>query len=132
TEIGVLAGAEEGAAPGGGPAEQAPAGAPPRANEATAVGAAQPSRQQEEGGAREPAMSGRVPVGASAPRAGGSDGAAVAAPEPRTLSPAVRKLMRENDVSPTELARVAGSGIAGRVTRDDLIDYLQHRHAAPA
>src|SRR5207249_8902696 len=31
-----------------------------------------------------------------------------------------------------EIGRIHGSGIAGRVTRDDLLDYLEHRGAAPA
>ena len=50
----------------------------------------------------------------------------------RNLSPAVRKLMREHNLDVTELSRVRGSGIAGRVTRDDLMDYLKGRTGAPA
>ncbi|MGH7741843.1 MAG: dihydrolipoamide acetyltransferase family protein, partial [Candidatus Eiseniibacteriota bacterium] len=50
----------------------------------------------------------------------------------RNLSPAVRRLMREQNVSAEELAQLHGSGIAGRVTRDDLLDYLQSRMARPA
>src|SRR5206468_8442573 len=45
---------------------------------------------------------------------------------------AVRKIMREQNVSMAELAAIAGSGLAGRVTRDDLLDYLKRRGAAPA
>ena len=53
--------------------------------------------------------------------------------EGRNLSPAVRKIMREQNVSMAELGAIAGSGIAGRVTRDDLLDYLRRRGtAAPA
>src|SRR5262245_2843905 len=47
--------------------------------------------------------------------------------EGRNLSPAVRKIMREQSVSMAELAAIAGSGVAGRVTRDDLLDYLKRR-----
>ena len=50
----------------------------------------------------------------------------------RNLSPAVRKLMRENNLDVVELSQVRGSGIAGRVTRDDLMDYLKSRTGAPA
>jgi pyruvate/2-oxoglutarate dehydrogenase complex dihydrolipoamide acyltransferase (E2) component len=52
----------------------------------------------------------------------------------RNLSPAVRRLMREHNLEFGELTRVHGSGIAGRVTRDDLLDYLKSRSpgAAPA
>ena len=50
--------------------------------------------------------------------------------EGRNLSPAVRKIMREQNVSMAELGAIAGSGVAGRVTRDDLLDYLQRRGTA--
>src|SRR5262249_60487778 len=52
--------------------------------------------------------------------------------EDRRLSPAVRKIMREHGVGADELSRIAGSGLAGRVTRDDLLDYLAHRGAPAA
>jgi pyruvate/2-oxoglutarate dehydrogenase complex dihydrolipoamide acyltransferase (E2) component len=53
-------------------------------------------------------------------------------PGDRNLSPAVRKIMREQNVSLNELTAISGSGIAGRVTRDDLLDYLKRRTSAPA
>jgi pyruvate dehydrogenase E2 component (dihydrolipoamide acetyltransferase) len=52
--------------------------------------------------------------------------------EGRNLSPAVRKIMREQGVTMNELSAIAGSGVAGRITRDDLLDYLKRRGAAPA
>ena len=52
--------------------------------------------------------------------------------EARNLSPAVRKIMREQGVGPDELSVIRGSGIAGRVTRDDLLGYLAQRGARPA
>jgi pyruvate/2-oxoglutarate dehydrogenase complex dihydrolipoamide acyltransferase (E2) component len=48
------------------------------------------------------------------------------------VSPAVRKIMREQSVSLSEVAAIPGSGISGRVTRDDLLDYLKSRAASPA
>jgi pyruvate/2-oxoglutarate dehydrogenase complex dihydrolipoamide acyltransferase (E2) component len=52
------------------------------------------------------------------------------------LSPAVRKLMREHDVAMPEIAAIRGTGLAGRVSRDDLLGYLKGRAtpsaAAPA
>jgi len=66
---------------------------------------------------------------AQAPMSGGNGAASV---EERNLSPAVRKLIREHGVQLAELSRIRGSGIAGRVTRDDLLEYLQSRSAAPA
>jgi pyruvate/2-oxoglutarate dehydrogenase complex dihydrolipoamide acyltransferase (E2) component len=43
----------------------------------------------------------------------------------------VRKIMREQNVGPAEIGTIRGSGIAGRVTRDDLLDYLSRRGDAP-
>ena len=54
----------------------------------------------------------------SSPRVGG----------PR-LSPAVRRLAREHSV---DLARVQGTGMGGRITRDDVLRYLAEPQPAPA
>src|SRR5271170_4002233 len=43
-------------------------------------------------------------------------------------SPLVRKLAREHNV---ELAKVSGSGTGGRVTKQDVLDFVEHRAAAP-
>jgi 2-oxoglutarate dehydrogenase E2 component (dihydrolipoamide succinyltransferase) len=75
------------------------------------------------GGARPAAP---VPVAASY---GGNGEMQVAE---RNLSPAVRKIMREQGVGMEELGAIRGSGIAGRVTRDDLLGYLSQRVARPA
>jgi 2-oxoglutarate dehydrogenase E2 component (dihydrolipoamide succinyltransferase) len=114
TEIGVLTGEGESAgisAPV--PATPRPASAPTAPQRAPArVGAAAPSS---------------APTLVAPPPAGdGGDGARL------NLSPAVRALMRENNVSLAEVAQIRGSGTAGRVTRDDLIDYLKQRMARPA
>lgn len=44
-------------------------------------------------------------------------------------TPLVRKIAAEHDVN---LADVAGSGIAGRVTRDDILAHIETRATAPA
>jgi len=43
-------------------------------------------------------------------------------------SPLVRKLAREQNV---DLAKVSGSGTGGRVTKQDVLDFVEHRTAAP-
>src|SRR5208337_4994585 len=43
-------------------------------------------------------------------------------------SPLVRKLAREHNV---DLARVNGTGTGGRVTKQDILDFVEHRTAAP-
>ena len=47
----------------------------------------------------------------------------------RRLSPAVRRLAREHDV---DLSLIAGTGMGGRITRDDVLNYLETRSTAPA
>jgi 2-oxoglutarate dehydrogenase E2 component (dihydrolipoamide succinyltransferase) len=43
-------------------------------------------------------------------------------------SPLVRKLAREHSV---DLARVTGTGTGGRVTKQDVLDFIEHRTTAP-
>ena len=96
-----LAGADAETAATSGPAAAPAATAAPPAEEAAAV-AAQPSPNA---------------VGARAP--GG--------PRQR-LSPVVRRLAEEHGIDP---AQIAGSGEGGRVTRDDVLAFLEKREAAP-
>ena len=104
----VLVGTEIGQISGAGEAASAPAAAP-ASPVATATAVAAPSAH--------------APNGSTQPTESG---------EGRNLSPAVRKIMREQNVGMAELAAIAGSGVDARVTRDDLLDYLKRRTSAPA
>src|SRR5262245_43744997 len=122
TEIATLAGAEEPATAAAPAAAPAPSAAPSR----PAAPAPTPTRAP---------ASAPPPVAPSlAPAMGGGNGHGDGAglEEQRRLSPAVRKIMREQNVSLSEVAAISGSGVSGRVTRDDLLDYLQSRTASPA
>jgi pyruvate dehydrogenase E2 component (dihydrolipoamide acetyltransferase) len=44
-------------------------------------------------------------------------------------SPLVRKLAREHNI---DLAQVQGTGTGGRVTKQDVLDFVEHRTSAPA
>jgi pyruvate dehydrogenase E2 component (dihydrolipoamide acetyltransferase) len=44
-------------------------------------------------------------------------------------SPLVRKIAKENNV---DISRIEGSGVSGRVTKNDILDYLRVGTAAPA
>ncbi len=50
----------------------------------------------------------------------------------RAYSPLVRSLASKHGLSPVELAAITGTGSNGRVTKDDVMLYLQHRGQAPA
>ncbi len=76
---------------------------------------------------------------AAASGAGAAPASAPAASEPAgdsaragNLSPAVRRLMREHNVAMSEIAAIRGTGLAGRVSRDDLLEYLKGRTTPPA
>jgi len=128
TEIGTLAAAGEAVTAGAAPAKAA-AGATASAASASAPAAPAPTPV-----ASAPAVTAappRVAAPPPAPAYSGGNGASQGVTE-RNLSPAVRRLMREQNVSADELAAIHGSGIAGRVTRDDLIEYLQSRTTRPA
>lgn len=131
TEIGVLSGAGEStgdadSGSGGGKEKEA---AP---KEPVAKGERKDAGQEDGGREEQPARQAERAPTATQDR-GGSDshGNGVAA-EPRNLSPAVRKIMRERNVAADEVASISGSGVAGRVTRDDLLEYLKQRGSAPA
>ena len=61
----------------------------------------------------------RLPGG---PDTGGSDGA------PKRASPFVRSLARKYGIN---LAQVSGSGLGGRVTKDDILAFIEQRGAQP-
>jgi len=113
------------------------------------VGAAAPAATPAAPAPATPARLSEPAMAAAAPRATTPAVAAPAAPPPRlaghgnggngpdlgetrNLSPAVRKIMREQNVSGQEIATIPGSGVAGRVTPDDLLDYLKQRVTRPA
>jgi 2-oxoglutarate dehydrogenase E2 component (dihydrolipoamide succinyltransferase) len=52
--------------------------------------------------------------------------------EARFYSPLVLNIAREEKISMTELENLAGTGANGRVTKQDILAYVQHRSAAPA
>lgn len=116
------------------PKAEAPAKAEPAtaAAPAAAPAASAPTKSAESTRASAPASSG-------AP----SSRPAVAAPAgppaeiPRRsgdafFSPLVRSIAREEGVSLEELESIAGSGRGGRVTKDDLLGYVQGRGSRPA
>ncbi len=48
------------------------------------------------------------------------------------LSPVVRKLAEEHGLPLSEIAQIQGSGTGGRVTKEDVLKYVETRRAAPA
>jgi len=107
------------------PAEEKPA--EKKAEEKPAAKAEQPVEEEaEEPPAEQPARERRPAPAAAAPR-----GEAVIPDDMRT-SPAVRKLAREHRL---DLTAIEGSGREGRVTRDDVLAWLEsapEAGAAPA
>jgi 2-oxoglutarate dehydrogenase complex dihydrolipoamide succinyltransferase (E2) component len=69
-----------------------------------------------------------APSVAQAPRPAGAAGAVATAEIPpsdgQRLSPAVRKLAKEHDLDP---AQIRGSGLGGRVTREDVLSFIEAR-----
>ncbi len=115
--------------------EQAPAAtAEAGASGAGAGGGGATTVAEEEAPAEEPAAGGR-----EAPAAETREAAPGAGEEPEVMSreerlrkkstPLVRKIAAEHDV---EIEAVEGTGLAGRVTRDDIMAYIEEREEAPA
>ena len=72
-----------------------------------------------------------APVPAPAPAAPPTTDGRSAGERPR-LSPVVQKLASEHNVSLDEAARIPGTGVGGRVTKQDILKYIDTRGAAPA
>ena len=101
------------AAPGeaaGAPVQETAAVETPQAEPAAAVPAAQPPRDAPE---------------ETAPAGGPAD----QGPRSQILSPLVRRLAQENEV---DLSQVRGTGTGGRITKNDVLAYVQARPSAPA
>jgi len=64
------------------------------------------------------------PVAAAAPIAAKSS-ALPSKSAGNRLSPAVRRLLKEHSLDVAELSNIAGTGRDGKVTRDDVLDYVQ-------
>jgi len=88
---------------------------------ATATATATPAPAQAEAPPQPAATRASAPAEAAAPPADATDG------ERARLSPAVRKLAAEHGIDPTTLR---GSGMGGRVTRDDVLGALAEGTAA--
>jgi pyruvate/2-oxoglutarate dehydrogenase complex dihydrolipoamide acyltransferase (E2) component len=137
TEIAVLASGAEAGRPAAAPAATSAAATAAPAKPAPAPVTAPAPRPAEPALASASAAPARPAVAASsAPEPGGmgvehGNGGASGG-DTRNLSPAVRKIMREQNVSLQEVATIRGSGVASRVTRDDLLDYLKQRTSRPA
>lgn len=56
----------------------------------------------------------------------------VASSEDRFYSPLVKSIAAKEGISQAELDAIPGTGKNGRVTKNDMLDYLQNRSAAPA
>ena len=129
--------AAAGAASGAGAGSSSNAGADAGAARAAAATPASPQSRTPQGDAPLGAVAAGPRASASAPAFGGAPSGRPAggvatnnvAPhdDGQRLSPAVRKLVKENDV---DVAQIRGSGMGGRVTREDVLTYLEARKVA--
>src|SRR5690349_20326591 len=92
----------------------------PVGNSAAAAPQAAPQQQQQQ------AKAGAASAPAPPTNSRGSTGTAVAAPpsggEDQRVSPAVRKLLKEHSL---DVSRIRGSGMGGRVTREDVLNHIE-------
>jgi 2-oxoglutarate dehydrogenase E2 component (dihydrolipoamide succinyltransferase) len=116
------------------PDGDSPASAPKKgAEQAAASAQPQPDGAPSAAPAPASATADRVgsPRAADAPAHGRANGSGAAAPEKDELrrqksSPLVRRIAREHNV---DIGQLHGSGIGGRVTKHDILDFLEHQPA---
>ena len=86
---------------------------------------AEKESSQENGQEKSPEPAASQPVeGDTPPQRKGSDG--------RIFSPLVRSIAREEGLSQEELESIEGSGSQGRVTKQDVLEYVKSGKAKPA
>ncbi|MFJ6919281.1 2-oxoglutarate dehydrogenase, E2 component, dihydrolipoamide succinyltransferase [Streptomyces sp. NPDC101133] len=111
-----------GAAPAAAPAQEAPAPAPAQAAPAPAA----PAPQAPPAPAAQPAAPAPAPAPAAAPAA---PAAAQPVDDGAYVTPLVRKLAAENGV---DLSTVKGTGVGGRIRKQDVVAAAEAAKAAPA
>ncbi len=85
------------------------------------------SENGQTNGSRQPAEEKRVPVTATAQQP-----VEISAGEgTRFYSPLVRNIAQKENISLEELENISGTGLQGRVTKHDILSYLQKRQTAP-
>lgn len=122
------------AAPAAAPAEPAPEAAPAAAPEPPAPAPAPEAAPAPAPEAPAPAPAAPVeaapapaPAAAPAPAPAPAVAPAPAAAQPPLLSPLVRRLVEEHGIDPASLT---GTGVGGRLTRDDVLAEIDRRAAA--
>jgi 2-oxoglutarate dehydrogenase E2 component (dihydrolipoamide succinyltransferase) len=128
TEVGAVVAAPAAATP-----RPAPAPAKPAPPSAPAPAAAAPARAVAAPAPTAPATASAAPAApvAAAPPAPAGNGGQESAEERlrRKSTPLVRKMAAEHNL---DLSSIPGTGIAGRVTKHDVLGYLEAPAAAPA
>ncbi|MGH7494213.1 MAG: 2-oxoglutarate dehydrogenase, E2 component, dihydrolipoamide succinyltransferase [bacterium] len=84
--------------------------------------AAAPAPREESLPAAKPPATAPAPVAASTKEVAAHDG-------DRFYSPLVRAIAKEENISTAELAALTGTGASGRVTKQDVMGYLEQRKA---
>ena len=112
------------AAPAAAPVAEAPATPPaPAPAPASAPAPAPPTPASPPVPASAPPALAQTPAAPAPETASSSDGAA----DPLVLSPVVRKLLSDNAINAAE---VTGTGVGGRITREDVLKVVDARRAA--
>ena len=102
--------------------EEAEPKASPRVQEATKARST-PTENGHKNGVEQPQPK-RVPVPAAVGAEPSSSGG-------RFYSPLVRTIAEKESISMEELAQIEGSGLQGRVTKKDILSYVEEREEAP-
>jgi pyruvate dehydrogenase E2 component (dihydrolipoamide acetyltransferase) len=117
-------------APAAAPAPEAPAAAPADmapVPEPSPAPAAAPAAAPAPPEAPAPAAPATAPAPAAAPAAATPPATAPSTGQPALLSPLVRRLVEEHGIDP---ATLAGTGVGGRLTRDDVLAEIDRRAMA--
>ena len=113
-------------------APEAPAAPPPAAVQEPPAVAAPPPPPPAPAPAPAPAPTSApadITPAAQVEAADGSSSSSPSGTRGALLSPVVRRLISENGL---DTADIPGTGMGGRITRDDVVQYIDQQHATPA
>lgn len=95
------------------------------------AGEERPQRERKAGRAEESEAAAKQAEGGKRSKDGEAEDGEKSDSRPQAFSPVIRKLAKEENLTEAELGAIQGSGRGGRLTKEDVLEYLESREERP-
>ncbi|HUG42835.1 MAG TPA: dihydrolipoamide acetyltransferase family protein, partial [Acidobacteriota bacterium] len=95
------------------------------------AGEERPQRDRKAGRAEESEGAAKQAEGGKRSKDGEAEDGEKSESRPQAFSPVIRKLAKEENLTEAELGAIQGSGRGGRLTKEDVLEYLESRAERP-